>query len=294
MVGQVLSDLPFHVIDRKQGVAVVTYQAGRNPDMPEQSLFLPPADEGVLARSALVVFLFIGEQADLGLGGLGFEGGDLIEQSEKGALDPPGVGFEPGFQVSAFEFLGRGHPAFASEGDIVGKVDELGVFSDQKVDVVGEVLGHAEAFQAVGAQVFGTKGKGFKGLVDEQGVTAETIDAVLDGGGGDIEVTGHVADPAFGFELVEQAVVVDFLFGIVVDVEGLGGELFPAEFALESLDPSEGVGGIGADFDEPVGGGVGAEAEGTVGIGTEARFFHKRSLVWCSPVMNNFCQKPLE
>jgi hypothetical protein len=79
--------------------------------------------------------------------------------------------------------LPRGHPTLAAEGHIVTVIDELGVLADQDIIVIRTVLTDTEALETVGNEVFQVRQLIKEGLVDDDGVFGESVDAISDGPG---------------------------------------------------------------------------------------------------------------
>jgi len=192
----------------------------------------------------------------------------------KSILNPPGYGPVYLFKHLSFLLLQRGHPALSSKGGVVPLVDELGVTSHQNIVIIREVLAHAEALKTIGGEVLG-EGKFIEHhLVDQKGIAGHPVDAVGDGFGGDLEIPGDVAQSGTGVDLVEDVLMTEFSFGVVVDGEGLGRECFSTGFTPESGDRAEGNGVIRCDSRVPAAGRR-VEIVGAFGVGAVWGYEHR-------------------
>ncbi len=62
---------------------------------------------------------------------------------------------EPGLHLYVSFFLILGHASLSPQMGIVQGEPELGFLSNQKVYIIGKVLGQNKAFKSVGCQIFG-------------------------------------------------------------------------------------------------------------------------------------------
>jgi hypothetical protein len=149
-------------------------------------------------------------------------GGDLAhEEGEGGGEGGFGRG-EAKFEGGAGTFLEVGHAAFTAQGGMGETEEELGSRADEDVQVGGEVLGAFEGFETIGDKVFGEGEGGRQASVEGQARPTETVEAVLDGGGGAIEVAGDGGEGfAFG-DGAEDLGEVQLALGIVVQGESGG------------------------------------------------------------------------
>ena len=151
-------------------------------------------------------------------------------------------------QLEPPPFLRRGHPTLAPDRHIVAGIDELRSLTDDCGGVVREVLTAAEALESVEDQVL-LEGQVIQdSQVGDDGIAGETADPIGDHIRFDPQVPADVAQPGAGIDLIVDVGQIEFLLGVVVDGEGLGGEGLAADKALPSGHPSEGFCLIGLDL----------------------------------------------
>ena len=132
-------------------------------------------------------------------------------------------------------FLFVGHPAFASEGAVVGEIEILGLFSRQQGNVVWKILTHTVTFKAIGDELFLMTGDSAQCGVCGKCVMCKTADAIDHRCGRDREIPRDVADTAGRSQLCVDEVIIDCSFDVVVDTERLGAEPVRAIEAQEPL-----------------------------------------------------------
>ena len=149
-----------------------------------------------------------------------------------------GVGpSEGGLQHLPASFLRRGHGAFAPQRAVGEVIEEPGLRPDGEVEVEGEELGVLEGLEAIDDERFANGPAGDHLLVVEQAVASGSSELAGDGGVGDVEETGHLAQAGpFGGELGEARQEIAPAQP-VVGGEGAGGEAPPAVAAAKALEP---------------------------------------------------------
>jgi len=94
-------------------------------------------------------------------------------------------------------------------------------------------------------------GEGAKLGVESEGLSSESIDAVLDGGAADVDRPTDGAQAHGARVPVEEVAIIDDFLGVVVERKGLGREGFAAGAAFEAGDGSEGLGVVMSRSGEP-------------------------------------------
>jgi len=91
VVGEVFSELAVEVVGREQGVVECAGQAGRDGEVNKPGVSVTP-EGGMMVHDAGVVWFFIGDEDEGGLGLRGLEGKAALEHVAKGTSD--GAAFE--------------------------------------------------------------------------------------------------------------------------------------------------------------------------------------------------------
>ncbi len=126
-------------------------------------------------------------------------------------------------------------------------VDELGDLADGEVDIVGEEVVQIEAFIPVSGEVFVELVGAKDVLVQEKGVSAESIDAVLDGSGGAVQESGDGAEVLSGAKGLMEGGIGEGTFGVVIQLESSGTKGFSTGFTPVSGDRPYDLGVVGTD-----------------------------------------------
>jgi hypothetical protein len=129
---------------------------------------------------------------------------------------------------------------------MIDAVHELRLGADEEMDVVGEVLRHAKAFEAVSDEVLGGKARGGEPRVEGDGLASGASNAIGDGVRGGVDGATEGAEAGGRDQAQKEVGIGDATLGIIVDAEGLGGEGVTAGVASEARDRAEGGGEIRA------------------------------------------------
>ena len=105
-------------------------------------------------RCSLVGRVFIGGQTYLQPFPITDQVREHAVELEKRLLNTLWIGSEALLELFSAPFLLIGHPAFASQGDIVEPVEKLRLIACKQVEVTGEVLTDGEALETVCCEVF--------------------------------------------------------------------------------------------------------------------------------------------
>ena len=248
--GEVFGEFPVDVVGGEQGVVDGAGEFGRDLDVGQLVVSEGLGEERDFEDRFGVGGVFIGVKGEGRVGGGVPVGGEVEEEGGEGGGEGASRGFPAGFEGFPGGFLVGAHGAFAAEGGMGDTVDELGGFAYGEVDVVGEELAAVEAFVAVSAEVF-LEGVGAEAvLVEEEGVAAEALQAVLHGGGGAVQEPGDGAEALTGGQGVVERGIGEGAFGVVIQLERSLSEGFSTGVAAVAGDGANHLGVVGTDAHE--------------------------------------------
>ena len=118
-----------------------------------------------------------------------------------------GVGPESILKITSPSLLVIPHPAVSPDRDIIPSVDELGVFSYQYVVVVREVLANAEALKSIGYKVFTVREISDERLMNDDGISGQTVDTVPNSSGRDMKVSCDIPKSGSAIDLVMDSLI---------------------------------------------------------------------------------------
>jgi hypothetical protein len=104
---------------------------------------------------------------------------------------------------------------------------------------------------------------------------AQPINPVVDRSCADVKLSSHIPAAAGGFQLIEQSVVVDALFGVIIDAKGLGRKPITTSVAQIALNTGKGSCGIATAFGIPHMGRRSVVMVDALRVGTEGGMFHR-------------------
>jgi hypothetical protein len=146
---------------------------------------------------------------------------------------------------------------------MVGSVDELRGASDQDRDVVGKILGIAEALEAVRGEILvGDADRGLLGF-ESQGLARSAGDTVRDSISRGFVGAADGREALAARESPSDILVVDDSLSVIIRAKGLPGKGFATSRAAVSRDLAESFCRVGSPGDE-----VGIGCSGSAGMVT--------------------------